>query len=248
MAKFCSNCGNKLDDFADVCLKCGVLVNKSVSNKKSVSNVNGNKKRFPIWAIVLIIIGCVILVPLIIFILFGLFVFRSFNFYDDDCINEMECIDEEADNYYYDDYDVISEGTIGDTLELDGIKFTLEKELRYSSVGENNIVDIPSTGNEYVVFFFEVENTSYMENFVTYLNFSGLVDDEKCMPKLLFNDIDDYGNLNKNLEAGDITNGYVVFEVEKGWENFELNYRRFVGDKTIRFYIANESNNANLEV
>lgn len=30
MGKFCTNCGNKLDDNADVCVNCGVLVNKSV--------------------------------------------------------------------------------------------------------------------------------------------------------------------------------------------------------------------------
>lgn len=33
MAKFCSNCGNKLDDNADFCLKCGVQVTKKESPK-----------------------------------------------------------------------------------------------------------------------------------------------------------------------------------------------------------------------
>lgn len=32
MGKFCTNCGNKLDDQADVCLKCGVMVNKPVTS------------------------------------------------------------------------------------------------------------------------------------------------------------------------------------------------------------------------
>lgn len=31
MGKFCTNCGKKLDDKADVCVNCGVLVNKVVS-------------------------------------------------------------------------------------------------------------------------------------------------------------------------------------------------------------------------
>lgn len=29
MGKFCTNCGSKLDDKADVCLNCGVMVNKT---------------------------------------------------------------------------------------------------------------------------------------------------------------------------------------------------------------------------
>ena len=30
---YCSNCGNKLNDNDDVCLKCGVMVNKGTNNK-----------------------------------------------------------------------------------------------------------------------------------------------------------------------------------------------------------------------
>jgi len=29
---YCSNCGNKLNDNDDVCLKCGVMVNKGIHN------------------------------------------------------------------------------------------------------------------------------------------------------------------------------------------------------------------------
>ena len=37
MSKFCSNCGNELNDGADVCLKCGKNIRKSDSN--GISNV-----------------------------------------------------------------------------------------------------------------------------------------------------------------------------------------------------------------
>lgn len=30
---YCSNCGNKLNDNDDVCLKCGVMVNNGTNNK-----------------------------------------------------------------------------------------------------------------------------------------------------------------------------------------------------------------------
>ena len=42
MAKFCSNCGNKLNENADICLKCGVLIDKKDNN----NNVKTKKKGF----------------------------------------------------------------------------------------------------------------------------------------------------------------------------------------------------------
>ena len=32
MAKYCANCGTELNDIQDICLKCGVRVNKKTSN------------------------------------------------------------------------------------------------------------------------------------------------------------------------------------------------------------------------
>ena len=42
MAKFCSNCGSELNENQDICLKCGVKVNKSNSNVNT--NPNGKSK------------------------------------------------------------------------------------------------------------------------------------------------------------------------------------------------------------
>ena len=52
MEKFCSNCGNKLNDNADYCLNCGKKINKSTTN-----NYNSSKsKKKPIWIIIVAII------------------------------------------------------------------------------------------------------------------------------------------------------------------------------------------------
>lgn len=40
MAKFCFNCGNKVEENSYICTKCGVVVNNNVSNK--VVNINDN--------------------------------------------------------------------------------------------------------------------------------------------------------------------------------------------------------------
>lgn len=39
MAKYCGNCGVKLNDKQDVCLECGVLVRKEIEKKDSEFNV-----------------------------------------------------------------------------------------------------------------------------------------------------------------------------------------------------------------
>ena len=67
------------------------------------------------------------------------------------------------------------------------------------------------------------------------------------MTTFIFGDIDGITNLNKNLEAGETTKGYVAFEVDKNWEDFDLSYRKLLGDKVITFYVTNEKNN-NAEV
>ncbi len=240
MAKFCSNCGKELNDNADICLNCGVLVNKDGNKRTTIDNVKAKKKSFPIWAIVLIVVGCVILMPLIIIILVGIF---AFNVVKD---NGSDYLDK-ANNYfndYVEDYDVIADGTIGDTLEIDNIKFTLNSAIKYESIEYNT----PEEGSEYLVFFFDIENTSSEEKLITYLNFNGLVDDEKCNPKFFFDEIDGIGNLNKSLKSGETTSGYVAFEINKDWDNFDLNYRRLMDNKGISFYVVNEKDNDNSEI
>lgn len=47
MAKFCSNCGNELDEHADVCLKCGKMVNekKGININLSTGIPEGHKSK-----------------------------------------------------------------------------------------------------------------------------------------------------------------------------------------------------------
>lgn len=78
MAKFCQNCGTELNDEQDICLGCGVLINKSISKKKKIGNHSGYKTT---TGIIMIVLGaCMILgasddlyeYPLIVFSIPGL--------------------------------------------------------------------------------------------------------------------------------------------------------------------------------
>lgn len=42
MAKFCTNCGNELDDNADVCVKCGAFVKKKGNNNNAAESADKN--------------------------------------------------------------------------------------------------------------------------------------------------------------------------------------------------------------
>ena len=56
MEKFCTNCGNKLDENSDFCVKCGKKVNETETEMEKDNNTNKKKKKMPTWAIVLIVI------------------------------------------------------------------------------------------------------------------------------------------------------------------------------------------------
>lgn len=57
MNKYCTNCGNKLDSNADICLKCGKFINKVPNNNKKMTT----EEIFSIVGMVLGIIGFLIM-------------------------------------------------------------------------------------------------------------------------------------------------------------------------------------------
>ena len=79
MARFCQNCGTELNETQDICLGCGVFINKDISaKKKNKGNHSGYKTT---TGIIMIILGaCMILgasdeiyeYPLIVFSIPGL--------------------------------------------------------------------------------------------------------------------------------------------------------------------------------
>lgn len=55
MAKFCTNCGAELNESQDICLKCGVKINKSYNNP---TNNNPNAKSKIAAGLLGIFLGC----------------------------------------------------------------------------------------------------------------------------------------------------------------------------------------------
>lgn len=235
MAKFCTNCGNELPENAAMCVKCGKMVNENVNANKNTSNGNNKKKKgLPAWAIVLIVVGCVVIIPIIIFVVLAIV---GFKYIEDNDINIKDYIEET----------ITAKGTIGDTLTGDEVKITLTDALMYSSVEGEAFTDTPAEGKEYLVFFFNIENVSDEDKFVSTYNFTGYVDDTMIVNKMLFNDVDNVQSLSADLAPGKKVRGYVAYEVDTNWKQFDIHYKEnsFDYNDSMIFTVVNEENNQN---
>lgn len=205
MAKFCANCGNELPENTAMCVKCGTMVNGSGNNK-------GNKKKgLPTWAIVLIVVGCVIILPILVLVVIGII-----------GINYAEKNDVDIKDYV--DNLVTARGTIGDTLTDNELKITLNNALTYSEI-EGVLSGTPDDGKEYLVFFFTVENIGDEDTYISTYDFDGYVDDTAIDESFILGKIDGYDEIGGNLAVGKKANGYLAFEVNTNWKKFDVHYK-----------------------
>lgn len=237
MAKFCTNCGKEIDENAAICLNCGVIIgNDTKVNQNTNNNNNTSKKKkgLPVWAIVLIVVGSVLLIPLILFIIVGI-TYAKFS-------TTTEQNDYYDDDSYYEDY-TTKRGTIEDTIEIGDFEITLNEALMYSKIeGSSYYDDIPDYGNEYLIFFLDVKNISNSESYISDYSFEGYADGEEVDVIYLFNDVNGHSDLDEYLSPGRRTKGYVAFEVDKSWDRFELSYEDwYSGEKAIFSVLNNDS-------
>lgn len=217
MAKFCANCGNELADEAAMCVKCGTMVSGGTNTNTNV-NTNGKKKGLPTWAIVLIIVGCVVLIPVIIFVVFAII---GYNAIKDVGIDEIE---DKVNDYIKENSGSDVTGTIGDTLSDGEMKLTLTGAYMYDSIGEGYFVETPKEGKEYLLFFFDVENISSESQFISAYSFDGYVDDVSIDTTSIYSEVDGTEQLSATVAAGKKAKGYIAFEVDKTWKEFEVHY------------------------
>lgn len=205
MAKFCINCGNELPENAAMCVNCGTMVNGSGNNK-------GNKKKgLPVWAIVLIVVGCVIILPILVLVILSII---GINYAEKNGVD----IKDYVDNL------VTARGTIGDTLTDNELKITLNNALTYSEI-EGVLSGTPDDGKEYLVFFFTVENIGDEDTYISTYDFDGYVDDTAIDESVILGKIDGYDEIGGNLAVGKKANGYLAFEVNTNWKKFDVHYK-----------------------
>lgn len=242
MTKFCTNCGKELDENAAMCLNCGKIVGDTsnlntttTTNNSTNSNGKQKKKGLPGWAIALIVIGCVILIPIIILIVLGII---GYNVIKD---KEGSIKDYIEDNLPYENRTLT--GTIGDTLKADDLKVTLNSALMYSSIPDEYFPVTPAEGKEFLVFTFDVENISDESVYISSSDFDGYVDGYSVSSKYIFTDINGTEELAVNLSPGMKAKGYVAYEIDTTWKSFEVHYEEFdFDDDNVKlvFKVVNE--------
>ena len=236
MAKFCPNCGNEIVDESAMCVKCGTMVGENNTNKNNEEKptASGEKKKgLPAWAIVLIVLGGLGLLVVIAIIVFAVIGINALKKVDSNEIKDKlnDYIEENTDSTLY--------GTIGDTLTDGSLSLTLTGAYKYDSIGEGYFVNTPAEGKEYLVLFFDIENISTESEYVSHYDFEGYVDDVACDTTIIFNDVDGIKNLSANLASGKKAQGFVAFEVDKDWKDFEISYKQIFSDKSLIFKVTN---------
>lgn len=225
MSKFCPNCGKEIEEKSAICLNCGVLLN---NNNNSNKNNNNNKKSkgMPTWALVLIIVGTVIVLPIICITIIAVSTFSFFT--STDIIEEIL---EETD---------IQTGTEGDILITEDFKIKLTDAKTYDTIEKDKEnKESAKEGKEYLVLFLDIENISDETNYIYSSDFNGYIESYSVTEKNIDTDIEGIEPLNANLLPGTKTKGYIVYEVDKNWTEFELCYEDWY-EKKIIFTVVNK--------
>lgn len=199
--KYCPNCGKKLEENADICLKCGKLINNNYNDKRKNSSIG------PI-GIVLIVIFCLISFMVMIFSFLVLIIDS-----EDDYIEDIRY----SDDYYYDRDNY--KGTINDTLYYDDLGVTLVSGVVYNNLVVKGDKINAKDGYEYLVIKFKIKNNSNSDKSVNINKFKGYLDGE---PVNYINDNDN--KLDGVVKANSIVTGEVIYEVKKGWNRFNIIY------------------------
>ena len=126
-------------------------------------------------------------------------------------------------------------------------KITLTDALIYPRIEGEAFTDTPAEGKEYLVFFFNVENIDDENNFVSIHNFTGYVDDTLVASKILINNVDNVQYLSADLTPGKKARGYVAYEVDTNWKQFDIHYKEnsFDYNDSMIFTVVNEEKNQN---
>ena len=201
MSKFCVNCGKKLDEDTDMCLKCGKLVdNKSSSNKSKKMNSSIG------------VIGTIIIIVFSsLYIMFLVFLFASI-------------IYEEVIPYHeVDDYLEDREGRIGESIYYNDLVVTLKSVNFYDKFEVEGDVKYPKDGYEYMVLLFNIKNNSVNNHNLYMNNFSCFYDGIKA-DNVYVNSINGKNILNGYIRANSDLEGNLIFEVKKGSDNIYVEY------------------------
>ena len=222
MTKYCSNCGNKVNEEADICLKCGKFITKEEIKK--------NDKVGPI-GVLIIVIGSLIAL---------FFMFIAF----------LVIIDEAMEDSY--EYEEIIEqiptpninkniGTINDTLYYNNLSFKLNSAKTHEYIEILGDKKLPKNGYEYLILNFTITNKNDYDYNLDINKFKGSSDDNNIN---IIKIEGDTKTLNGLINSKMSLTGNVIFEIKKDWNNFNISYGEEYDKDKIIFKIVSPNNNS----
>lgn len=112
--------------------------------------------------------------------------------------------------------------TVGDTVELNGVKTTLLSAEEYP--GKQYMM--PTDGNVFLVCQFEIENDSSEEiNVSSMVSFNAYCDDYSVSLSITGEMLEDsWKSLDGTVAPGKKINGVIAYEVPQDWQKMEISY------------------------
>lgn len=132
---------------------------------------------------------------------------------------------------------------VGDTVNGEKWSISLQSAKLYDEIVINEYMsDEPDEGKQYLVLFFEVENTSDEDDYFNYLNIESYVDGYNQSQSLLMSEPDGYKWLTGDVAAGKKLKGFLAWEVEPEWKELEMSYKDdlWTGNKAATFVVTPE--------
>ena len=128
--------------------------------------------------------------------------------------------------------------TVGDTITTKKYNFTLTNAIN-SNVVEGEYKKVAPEGKTYIVLFFEVENITDTDEFISAsIDSEAYVDDYSATEAYI--SFVDYEGLSGDLAAGKKIKGYVAYEADENWKELEWKYEELFDSETIEFIIHPE--------
>lgn len=84
--------------------------------------------------------------------------------------------------------------------------------------------DTASKNKEFIVLFLEINNKQNDEDYINVNYLSAKVDGKEINNSVLFNEPEGFQTIFKNVDAGSILRGFIVWEVPEDWKKIEVVY------------------------
>ena len=119
------------------------------------------------------------------------------------------------------EYFTVTDGT---PMENRGLLLEIIGSAVYDKIEGNDFTDTPLEGNQYLVLYLSIRNTTGKGDYFNYNNLSTKLDGQDITDTFLVNNPLKYTTIKTHLANNMITQGYLVWEVPENWDKLEVTY------------------------